>query len=416
MMKGKSFFSTLVVATVQYYDYYLYGLMAATLAKHFFVDTSKTGGSSQIMKAYIILALGMLARPLGAIVLGRLGDLYGRAATLKISLIGNSLFSLIIALTPGYELLGSISAFILLICKMSINVFSAAGTDGVRIYIYENIGREKQCLGNGFVIMATQIGSLLASLSAWLFTMDQYPPYSWRFAFIIGSLLGFLVAFNIGKKEASQAAKVSDKVINLDLSILKIVKSNLSLFTLCAILAGSIGATYQFNIIFFGTYCYEVIKIIDAYQMKKYITIAIILYMLFAVFAGFVADYYGRRKVAMLAFPIFIISCIANVFEIAEGQINPIYYFISTISMPFMLTPALSFLKQSIPVNIRYRIFSLAHSIGSIVISSTTPLISTYLYEKTHLNWVPIIYFIMLLSIITLVSHILCSKYKANEY
>jgi MFS family permease len=415
-MRVKGFFSTLVVATVQYYDYYLYGLMAATLSKNFFSDTSQNGGSSQLTKAYMILALGMLARPIGAIILGRLGDLYGRAATLKISLTGNSFFSLLIALTPGYEKIGSLAAFILLICKMSINVFSAAGTDGVRLYIYENIGREKQCLGNGLVIMATQIGSFLASIAVWLSAMEYLPAYSWRFAFIIGSLFGFMVAFFVGKKDATKVTKETANLENLDLSIIKIVRNNFSLFLLCAILSGCIGASYQFNIIFFGTYCFSILKIVSASEMQKFTTIAIILYMVFAVIAGAIADYYGRKKVAMIAFPIFILAAIFNTISIANEQIQPAYYFLNTITLPFIITPALAFLKQSIPVNIRYRIFSLAHSVGSIALSSTTPLISTLLFEKTHLTWLPMSYFILIITTITILISTLCCKFKANEY
>jgi MFS family permease len=416
-MKGKGFFSTLIVATVQYYDYYLYGFMAATLADNLFVDSTSSGGYSQIMKAYLVYALGMLARPIGAIILGRIGDLYGRTSTLKICLIGNSLFSLFIALIPGHEKLGVVAAFILLVCKMCINAFSSAGTDGVRLYIYENIGREKQCLGNGFVIMATQVGALLASSAALIFTLDSLPKIAWRAPFVIGGLAGLFVVFLLNKRDIAKASKGSisgEEVI--DSSIIKIIKNNLFLLISCSILGGCIGASYQFNIVFFSTYCFKILKIIDHSVMDQYRSIAIALYMLSAVAAGAIADRFGRRKVSLIAFPIFIIIYMFNTISIAYGEVRPIFYYLSTMCLPFMLTPALAFLKQSIPINIRYRIFSLAHSIGAIVLSSTTPFCSTFLYEKSKISWLPLVYFMMLISTITLMSNILCIKYKANDY
>ncbi len=80
-----------------------------------------------------------------------------------------------------------------------------------------------------------------------------------------------------------------------------------------------------------------------------------------------------------------------------------------------MTMPALAFLKQSIPKSIRYRIFSLAHAIGSVLISSTTPMMATLMYKKLG-YWVPMIHFIIILNIISISIHFLRKYYNADKY
>jgi|GEM_PF-1105248 len=415
-MNRKSFFVGAFGALSQYYDHHLFGFLAASISRSF---TPSEDPVIALLNTYFIMAIAVLAKPVGALFLGRIGDIYGRSATLKISLIGTSCASFLISITPGYHYLGIISALILLIARMSIVALVSSGTDGVRLYVYEHIGKSRQCLGTGLVTCSALAGSFVASTSAWFFTLGFMPGYAWRFAFLVGTILGLTMLLIVSKyKESDLAHHKEDPKYDdyLKKSTFRIVKENWLLFLLCAILAGAIGSTNHFCVIFFGTYAFKVLGYVDHSTMQFYTSVGIVLYMLAAIVAGFLADMIGRRSVATFGFIALVFCTISILFGIKDGYISLPSYCAMMIALPILTMPALALLKQSIPTIIRYRIFSLAHAIGSICISSPTPFFSTLIYETTEVSWAPLLYFISTIVTIIAAIYILCFKYRANQH
>ena len=160
-MTKKSFLIAAFGALSQYYDHHLFGFLAAAISKSF---TPATDPVVALLNTYFIMAIAVCAKPVVAFFLGRIGDIYGRSATLKISLIGTSLASILISITPGYHYIGIIAALILLIARMIIVALVSSGTDGVRLYVYEHIGKTRQCFGNGLVTCSALAGSFVASM------------------------------------------------------------------------------------------------------------------------------------------------------------------------------------------------------------------------------------------------------------
>lgn len=412
--KKQAFIIAALCASIQYYDYHLYGLLASTIAAVFFPSETAV---KQLQNAYLVMFLGVMAKPVGALILGRIGDLYGRSRTMTLSLLGTALGSIIIAITPSYEEIGILAAIVLTLARMTVSGMVSSGTDGVRIFIYEQINPKSQCFGNGLVTMATMMGTFLASLSAWFFTLSTLPPYSWRFAFLIGAVMGIAVVVlrtilgvedHIEQKDKAEYEKYKS------IPTLKIIFSNLHLFILSAILAGCIGASSgQFSLIFFGTYVSKILHLIDESHMKFYTTVAVVLYMIFAVIAGLIADNFGRIRVAMIAGIFLICVTIANAYFISHNILKIEFYFMMNILLPFMTMPALAFIKQSLPKVIRYRMFSFAHALGSICLSGTMAMFCTYLYKVTELSFAPLIYFGLVIMLMMGTIYLLTSKYKA---
>lgn len=400
-MNRKSFIISVLTVFVQYYDYHLFGFLAAKIAINFFPADEVI---IQLLNTYFLITLAMIGKPVGAIIFGKIGDVKGRSNSFSLSLIGTAIASLILFLTPSYEQIGILAAFILLISRMAMCTFVSAGSDGVRLYIYEHLGKPWQCLGIGITTFFTLAGSLTASLSAWVFTLNSLPGYSWRFAFLLGSLMGTAVLIVMKLSNFSDKHKVeinSEFEQFKDQSIIKIVKSNWKLFTLSLLLAGSIGSTTQFIIIFFGTYNFRILQIIDGSKMQSFVSIAILIYMIFSVISGYLADKFGRYSVTMIGAICAIVFSLLQALTLSEGQLNSTYYFLLAASLPFVIIPAAAILKESIPPSIRYRLFSLSHAVGSIIISAPTAYICTLLYKKTNLPWIPISYFIVTILMIS---------------
>lgn len=414
-MNGKGFIIALLGIIVQYYDHYLFGFLASVISRYFIIASDTT---VQLLNTYFIMLIAVMAKPVGSIVLGRIGDLYGRSTTFTISLMGTSFGSLIISLIPGYQHIGIMSALILLIARMCIMSCIAPGTDGVRIFIYEQIGKNNKSLGNGLATAASCIGIFIASSSAWFFTLNTMPEYAWRFSFILGSVMG-IVLIIVRKYAHIDDSNFTKSEIGYEdfknLPILTIIKKNLKLFFTILLIAGSIGSTNQFYIIFFGTYNFDILKIVDQSSMKFYTSVAIAIYMFFAIIGGLVADYFGLIRVAIIAFIALLVITIMMMFNIANMEPSIGLFFATMACLPFLTMPTLSFLKQSIPVVIRYRLFSLAHSIGSICISAPTAFCSTFLYHETKISWLPLCYFLFAITMIAFGVVVLSREYSESK-
>lgn len=400
-MTRKSFIISFLTVFIQYYDYHLFGFLAANIASHFFpADEAIT----QLINTYFVMTIAMIAKPIGAIIFGKIGDLKGRSNSFKISLIGTALASIILYLTPSYESIGLVSCFLLLICRMIICAFVTSGTDGVRIYVYEHMSKSKQCLVIGITTLFTLAGSLTASLSAWFFTLNSFSEYSWKLAFLFGGIVGIVVIIAMKITNFKDETKIKED-INFEefknLSIKKIISANWKLFLLCTLLAGGIGSTNQFIIIFFGTYNFEILETIDRSSMQSYITLAIIFYMMFAIISGYFADKFNRYYITILGSSLVIICSVTLIISLKDTILNLFAYIAIAASLPFINMPAAAILKQSIPKSIRYRLFSLSHAVGSVFISAPTALFSTFIYKKTNLAWLPICYFIAIILMIS---------------
>ncbi len=392
-MRSRSFILASICTIVQYYDYHLFGFLAAKISKVFFHSGDPV---VQLLKTYMVMFIAVLAKPIGALVLGRIGDIYGRFATAIISLSGTAIASLVISLTPGYEKIGIFSAVILLLARMAVSGLVSSGTDGIRIYIFEKIGASKQCLGNGMVTFSTQVGSFLATVSAWFFTLDFMPDYSWRIAFMIGTLLGgmvIIIRMNLEVMSDNDNKNDPEYDIYREQKTLHIAFQNWKLFLRCAVLAGCIGSTYQFIIIFFGTYNFEILKLVEHSKMQFYTIVGVVVYMVFSVIGGLCADFFGRIKVANLSAAILCVITLIFSYFLSRGSFSLSAFLFINILLPFITMPALAFVKQAIPPVYRYRLFSLAHAVGSIAISAPTAYASTYFYYKTHITWIPMVYF-----------------------
>lgn len=400
MIAKKSFFIAAMSAFVQYYDYHLFGFLAAAIAKTIMPSANSL---TQLMNTYLIMTLSFIAKPLGAILLGKIGDIYGRSFTFMISLAGTGAASMIIAITPSYNYIGIIGVYIILISRMITCALVSSGADGVRIYIYEHIDKNQQCLGVGLSSIFMQFGSMVAVFSAGIFTLDLMPDYAWRFGFIIGSCIGISIIYLKYKFNVIDIIDIS-KDDNFKQyqhsSIFSIIKQNIRIFVLCSITSGSIGAMHQFLIIFFATYNFAILQNIEQSIMHFYTTLSVFIYIIFSIVSGYVSDKFNRYIVVYIATISILILSIFHIIVFMNQNINIPLFLITAVVLPFVTIPTATILNGFIPRVIRYRIFSASHSIGSVFISAPTALVSTALYRYTNLAWLPMIYFIALIIII----------------
>src|SRR5262245_38520132 len=185
----------LIGNVLEWFDFAVYGYFASNIGHQFF---PKSEPASQTLLTYATFALGFLARPIGSIVLGRVGDRIGRRAllTLSIALMGGA--TLVLGLLPTYKQIGIIAPILLMLMRV-IQGFSLGGEfTGSMVYTTEASSPLMRGLVSSSTAAGTTLGFIMGSGTAWLINRWMAPAdvddWGWRIPFI-ASILFMLVGY-----------------------------------------------------------------------------------------------------------------------------------------------------------------------------------------------------------------------------
>ncbi|MCF8462874.1 MAG: MFS transporter [Rickettsiaceae bacterium] len=409
----RSFLIVLAVALVQYYDYHLFGFMAPKISKILFpLDTEEQG----LNKAYFIILISYFAKPLGALILGHIGDKMGRSITLDISLMVGSLCALVIAVLPSYNDVGILSIVVLLFARMLITGVVGPGSDGVRLYIFEHINTNFRCFGEGAAIAACLLGSFCASLSVIFFTNEYFGVDGWRFAFATGAIIGsmvFCIKYFFPIKEYKVEKKEEMLVEKTD-TVIKTLTKNWLLILMMSLVAGGVGSSYQFLTVFFLQYNINILKI-NAVFHSYLLPAAIGLFLIGSLIAGIVADYIGKIRTIHFAFSSIMLTSFYMIDLISRSEFSMLIFLVLAFILPFLIVPSHVILKTAISKSVRFRIYSFSHALGSIAISGSTSYVAIQIYNLQKISWWPICYFILIIYIMFLVTIFLSKRAKTQD-
>lgn len=178
---------------VEWYDFVLYGLFSVTLAKVFFPETNPTAG---LLATFGILGISFLARPLGGLLFGQIGDRVGRRQALLISVLVMSGATLLVGLLPGAAQIGIWAPILLLVCRLS-QALAAGGEYGPSTSYAVEFAPEGQRGRYASIIPAwNYIGCFAGVLVSLIVTVsvtpDQLVSWGWRIPFLVAAPLGLV--------------------------------------------------------------------------------------------------------------------------------------------------------------------------------------------------------------------------------
>lgn len=184
--------SAAVIGNVlEWYDFGVYGFVAAIIGKNFFPGTDDV---TQLLSAFLTFGLGFLARPVGGIVIGRMGDTHGRKAALMLTIFLMALGTVLIGILPTYASIGFAAPALLLLARLMQGFSTGGEWGGSTAFIVEWAPRDKRGLYGSFqqmsVVAGLLLGSSFAALLNSILTQDQMVAWGWRIPFLVGALLG----------------------------------------------------------------------------------------------------------------------------------------------------------------------------------------------------------------------------------
>ncbi|MBT8514949.1 MHS family MFS transporter [Polynucleobacter paneuropaeus] len=311
----KVIFASSLGTVFEWYDFYLYGSLAAVIAKQFF---SGLDAGSAFIFALLAFAAGFIVRPFGALVFGRLGDLIGRKYTFLVTIVimGGSTF--VVGILPNYATIG-VAAPVLLIALRLLQGLALGGEyGGAATYVAEHAPNGKRGAYTAWIQTTATMGlflSLLVILFTREFTGPDFEVWGWRVPFIVSiALLGVSVWIRMSMNESpafkkmKEDGKLSKSPLGESFGQWKNLK--IVILALFGLVAGQAVVWYtgQFYALFYLT---QVLKV-DAKTANLLIAAALLVATPFFVVFGSLSDRIGRKVIIMGGLLLAVITYIPN--------------------------------------------------------------------------------------------------------
>jgi len=180
----------------EWYDFYLYAVLAPFFAKLFFPPSNETAA---LLAAFATYAAGFIVRPFGAIFFGRLGDLTGRKYTFLISIIFMGFSTFTVGLLPTFEHLGWIAPVLLVTLRLLQGLALGGEYGGAATYVAEYTAAGRRGYATSWIQTTATSGLLLAliviGVSRWLIPSSDFERWGWRIPFLVSILLLILSVY-----------------------------------------------------------------------------------------------------------------------------------------------------------------------------------------------------------------------------
>jgi len=375
---------------VEYYDYSLYGFSAGIIAAKFFPNSDHL---TSLMNVFAVYSVAYLSKPIGSLIFGRIGDLYGRKVALSITIIGIVIPTLIIGILPDYNTLGSWSTFVLIICRFMQGIFIAGEYDGAAIYVIEHLGEKYQSTASAITRCTGVIGLLLGIGASNFFSARIFPEWGWRIPFLISLPLALIATYYRQKFDETPQFKEMQRNKVEHKSLGTLIKEQWQLIIIVIFLAGSFGVTYQISIIFMKQYLPLVLPQ-TSFIISTFSVLIVICFAAAMPIAGLIADRLGQMIVIKISLAGTIIASLFLIIAIKYQMVNlalAACLILATFVAPFNAL-AHGIVVRAFHVGDRYRAIGLGHTIGSMLMSGSANFICLLFIKSFDFKLFPIIY------------------------
>jgi MFS family permease len=311
----KVIFASSLGTVFEWYDFYLYGSLAAIMAKQFF---SGLDAGSAFIFALLAFAAGFIVRPFGALVFGRLGDLIGRKYTFLVTILLMGGATFIVGLLPNYATIGVAAPVILIALRMLQGLALGGEYGGAATYVAEHAPNGKRGAYTAWIQTTATLG-LFLSLLVILFTRELTGPdfdvWGWRVPFLLSILLlavSVYIRLSMNESPAFKKMKEEGKLSKAPLTESFAQWKNLKIVILAlfGLVAGQAVVWYtgQFYALFYLT---QVLKV-DPKTANLLIAASLVIGTPFFVIFGTWSDKIGRKPIIMGGLLLAIILYIPN--------------------------------------------------------------------------------------------------------
>jgi MFS family permease len=389
---------------IEWYDFYIFGSLAAIVSGLFFPSENPTAGFLLTLATF---ATGFAVRPFGAIFFGRIGDLIGRKYAFLVTLLIMGGATFLIGLLPTYKTIGIFAPVILVLLRLLQGLALGGEYGGAAVYVAEHVPDNKRGYYTSYIQTTATLG-LFVSLGVILaartsMTEADFKSWGWRVPFLLSIvlvLMSLYIRLKLKESPLFTKLKTEGKTSTAPLRDSLGNRKNWKVILLVLFGAAAGQAVVWYTGQFYALFFLQNVLKVEFVRANIIVAVALALGTPFFIVFGALSDRWGRKRIMMAGNLIAALSYYP-IYQAMSAYSKPVntpmlilLVFIQVIFVTMVYGPIAAFLVEAFPAKIRYTSLSLPYHIGNGWFGGFTPLIATAVVARTgHIYaglWYPI--------------------------
>ncbi|MGF6809645.1 MFS family permease [Paraburkholderia sp. Clong3] len=398
---------------LEWYDFFLYGTAAALVfGKLFFpVGSDPLTGT---VAAFGGFTVGFIARPIGGVLCGHLGDRYGRKLVTMLTLFAMGTATMLMGVLPTYQQIG-LAAPALLVCLRIVQGLAAGGEwSGSILLIHENAPQSKRGALAAWSPCGAALGFVL-STGAFLLVQNlssaDFLSWGWRIPFLCSAALvalGLWMRRSVGESAAFARAKATRR--DTRMPVIEVLRQcPREVLTIFGLRFGEGGASYIF---FAFSIAYGQFLGIKSSWMLGGLTLSMLLMIPFSLFFGYLTDKVGRKPVylagaiamVLVAWPYFALLGSGEYWKVITALVLA-----NSLTLGILEGAQPAFISELLPVHLRFSGLGIGREISSVLGGGLSPMIATALLAH-YRSATPVALYLGVLGLITVIATLLARE------
>ncbi len=310
----------------EWYDFYLYGLLATIISAQFFSGVNETTGFIFALAAF---AAGFAVRPFGALVFGRIGDMVGRKNTFLVTMGLMGLSTFVVGVLPSYASIGVAAPIMLLVMRLIQGLALGGEYGGAATYVAEHAPNNKRGLYTSFIQTTATLGLFAALLvvigTRYLVGEDAFKDWGWRVPFLVSIILlavSMWIRMQLNESPVFQKMKEEGTTSKAPLTEAFGQWKNAK-WVLIALLGAVAGqAVVWYTGQFYALFFLEKTLMVDGATTNILTAVALALGTPFFIFFGWLSDKIGRKGIIMAGCALAVLTYFPT-FKALTSAVNP---------------------------------------------------------------------------------------------
>ncbi|MCQ1947599.1 MULTISPECIES: MFS transporter [unclassified Arthrobacter] len=369
---------------MEWFDFAIYGYFVAYISATFFPSNNET---SATLAAFAVFAVGFFARPLGAAVLGPLGDRFGRRLVLMISVLVMGVCTALIGLAPGFDTIGIAAPIIVTVLRFVQGLSVGGEWTSSAMFLVESAPNSQRATRASVVSASAALafiaGTGVALLINSVLSAEDVASWGWRIPFVISLLLGAVALYIRRNLEETLVFQQLESRRNAG----EVIRAPRGAFWRGFLMAFAIAGIFGVSLYYLVTYMNNYLQQVAGMETVPALTVSIIGLVIYAALnpiAGMVSDRIGRRPMvivptvgfAVLGYPLFLMI------STGEFWLVLIALIIWAVLQAMIAVMGVVAMVELFPASIRSTGSSLGYNVAYALLAGPGPFIATWLVSS----------------------------------
>lgn len=379
-----------------WYDFALFGYFASVFGKLFFPSADT---ATELLFSFGTFAAGFLARPIGGLIFGHIGDHWGRKKALILTIFLMAFPTTFIGLLPTYAQWGPWAAVALITMRLLQGIAMGGNYGGSITFATEHSAKNRRGLIGSFTMTSCLLGFLLgstvATLCSSLLSEDQLYSWGWRVPFLLGILICFVGLYMrvwVAESPEYLDGKKAGTILHSPLKKVFTVYGKLLALVILVMMLHDV--SFYLLSVYMATYLSDVLGLAKgaAFTIN---TINLLIVGIAIMVSAWLSDKVGRRPVMTASALLFIVATLPLMLVVTHTHSAPLIFscqMILAIAVGGYLGPLPVLMSEVYPMQIRYSAIAITTNVSGTLFGGVSPLFVTYLIKVTGCTLMPGIY------------------------